>query len=150
ACSTAGTSSSRPVAPTCCTRWSTIWNSDRRLRGPMTSTSAACRNDAGGAARAVVAGIWRDVLGVDEIGPTADFFDLGGDSLSATRVSVRLCEIFREDLPLEDLFARPTIESVVETLAVRCGGREAVEAIACAWQDIMNLSDAEVRAQLAA
>jgi acyl carrier protein len=113
----------------------------------MTSGDAVSR-DGERPAEAVVAGIWREVLGVERVGSTDDFFDLGGDSLSATRVSVRLCEIFREDLPLEDVLGRPTIEGVVDSLIARCGGRDAVDATARAWQEIMRLSDAEVRAEL--
>nr|WP_237547912.1 amino acid adenylation domain-containing protein [Streptomyces sp. SID5473] len=36
-----------------------------------------------------LAGIWRDVLGVTRINPEDNFFDLGGDSLSAMEVAIR-------------------------------------------------------------
>jgi len=41
---------------------------------------------------AVVAAVWRDVLGVPTIGPDEDFLALGGDSLIAVRIAARLRE----------------------------------------------------------
>ncbi|HEX6352085.1 MAG TPA: amino acid adenylation domain-containing protein [Actinophytocola sp.] len=38
----------------------------------------------------LVAGVWAEVLGVDEVGATDDFFALGGDSILAARAQARL------------------------------------------------------------
>jgi acyl carrier protein len=38
----------------------------------------------------ILAGIWREALGVDEIGPHDNFFDLGGHSLLAARVLAQI------------------------------------------------------------
>lgn len=58
------------------------------------------------AAAAVIAAVWRDVLGVTAVGPEDDFLALGGDSLIAVRIAARLrqklgcevapCAVFRE------------------------------------------------------
>jgi acyl carrier protein len=58
--------------------------------------------------------IWRQVLGVEQIGIRDDFFSLGGHSLSATRVVSRIREVFQIDMPLSDVF---TIGFTVEELA---------------------------------
>jgi acyl carrier protein len=53
--------------------------------------------------RAVVA-VVADVLGTSEIDPSANFFDLGGDSLAALEVTGRLIEDLDRDIPLDALF----------------------------------------------
>ncbi len=57
----------------------------------------------------LVAQIWREVLGLEEIGSQDNFFDLGGHSLLATRVAARLRGSFHIDLPLRKCFELPTV-----------------------------------------
>ncbi|HEU4729742.1 MAG TPA: amino acid adenylation domain-containing protein, partial [Kofleriaceae bacterium] len=56
-----------------------------------------------------IAAIWRDVLGVDDIGVHDDFFELGGHSLIATRVISRIHAELHVELSLRELFAAPTV-----------------------------------------
>lgn len=51
-----------------------------------------------------VARIWEDVLRIAPIGLDQRFFELGGDSLQATRILYRVREGFRVNLTLRDLF----------------------------------------------
>jgi acyl carrier protein len=53
--------------------------------------------------------VWREVLGVEDAGPDDDFFDLGGDSLVATRLVARLREELDTALPLLAVFDNPTV-----------------------------------------
>ncbi|MFC8623915.1 non-ribosomal peptide synthetase [Streptomyces anulatus] len=54
----------------------------RRPPAPAAPAAPAAEAvEAAEAPAAVLAGIWRDVFGVDEIGPDDDFWDLGGNSL---------------------------------------------------------------------
>ncbi|MFJ7958868.1 amino acid adenylation domain-containing protein, partial [Streptomyces sp. NPDC096319] len=76
-----------------------------------------------------LAEIWAEFFGVTEIGVTASFFDLGGDSLLAVRLMARIARGLGRSLPLSTLFARPTIELLAQ--AVReadgdGGGRRAL------------------------
>ncbi|MFF5858305.1 AMP-binding protein [Streptomyces sp. NPDC012751] len=57
----------------------------------------------------LVAKVWADVLGADGIGREDDFFRLGGDSFSATRVMGRLREALGARLPVRTLFDRPVL-----------------------------------------
>jgi amino acid adenylation domain-containing protein len=54
--------------------------------------------------------IWRDVLGIQEIGIHDNFFALGGHSLLATRVNARIRRELGLVLPLRDIFLHPTVE----------------------------------------
>ncbi|MEV4423758.1 amino acid adenylation domain-containing protein [Streptomyces sp. NPDC049602] len=67
-----------------------------------------------------LAEIWAEFFGVTEIGVTASFFELGGDSLLAVRLMARIARGLGRSLPLSSLFARPTIELLAQ--AVREAG----------------------------
>ncbi|HET9228951.1 MAG TPA: condensation domain-containing protein, partial [Thermoanaerobaculia bacterium] len=56
-----------------------------------------------------LAAIWREVLGVERIGPDDDFFGLGGHSLKVTQVLARVRETFGVELPVRSVFEAPTL-----------------------------------------
>jgi acyl carrier protein len=62
----------------------------------------------------VLADIWAQVLALEKIGVYDNFFELGGHSLLATQVISRLHEAFQINLPLRNLFERPTVSSLAE------------------------------------
>ena len=53
--------------------------------------------------------IWQEVLGISEIGIYDNFYELGGDSLSATQLVSRLRTKFPVDLPLRELLSSAMI-----------------------------------------
>ncbi len=57
----------------------------------------------------VLAGIWSNVLGLEQVGIYDNFFVLGGHSLLAMQVISRLRETFKVELPISCLFEYPTI-----------------------------------------
>src|SRR6185295_13942598 len=62
----------------------------------------------------VLAAIWSEVLGLDQVGVESNFFDLGGHSLLATRVVSRIRQALHVDLPVRSVFERPTIARLAD------------------------------------
>ncbi|MBY4004496.1 amino acid adenylation domain-containing protein, partial [Rhodococcus fascians] len=75
------------------------------------SDSRAPRNET----ERIIADIFGEVLGVGSVGIDSSFFDLGGDSLSATRLTARVNAALDTAVSVRALFEAPTVES----LAVR-------------------------------
>jgi acyl carrier protein len=65
-----------------------------------------------------LAAIWADVLEFPHLPPDADFFDLGGDSLAAVTLFLRIAEEFDVELPLATISRVPTLQA----LAARIDG----------------------------
>ncbi|UHA72708.1 non-ribosomal peptide synthetase [Paenibacillus sp. 481] len=59
-----------------------------------------------------IAAIWKDVLKVNDISVTDNFFRLGGHSLTATILVSRLQKEFKVQYPLRELFTKPTIRDL--------------------------------------
>jgi acyl carrier protein len=63
-----------------------------------------------------VSDVWRQVLGIQQVGINDNFFDLGGDSLLMTQVVGRLREALQIDLPLSKLFNYPTVSELATAI----------------------------------
>ncbi|MEA5617542.1 amino acid adenylation domain-containing protein [Cronbergia sp. UHCC 0137] len=66
----------------------------------------------------IVANILTDVLRLERMGVDENFFELGGNSLSAIRVTSRIREAFQLDLPLHSVFEKPTIAGLAELIEI--------------------------------
>jgi amino acid adenylation domain-containing protein/thioester reductase-like protein len=64
-----------------------------------------------------LARIWSEVLNVQPIGVDDNFFELGGHSFLAVRIVSRIRESLGVELPLLQLFEKPTIGQLVEALS---------------------------------
>lgn len=59
---------------------------------------------------------WRQVLGDGQLDQDADFFQLGGDSLQAANLHMRIEVATRQHVPLLGLFEMPTIRAMTKLL----------------------------------
>lgn len=66
---------------------------------------------------AVIADVWRELLGVDEVGRDDDFFALGGHSLAAVRLFAKIRKQWNVDLPLATLFQGSTLSGLSALVA---------------------------------
>jgi len=67
-----------------------------------------------------LASIWKELLAVETVGREDDFFVLGGHSLTASRMLVRIAQEHGVELSLKDLFSAPILKdfsAVVEAAA---------------------------------
>jgi acyl-CoA synthetase (AMP-forming)/AMP-acid ligase II/acyl carrier protein len=95
-----------------------------------------------------IAGIFSEVLGIEKISVTDNFFALGGDSLSGTRVVVRLSTKFNIQLANVALFQKPTVAELAQEVA---RFKEIVDATRRAEiiAEIEGLSEEEIQQLLA-
>ena len=68
------------------------------------------------AIESAIAQIFCELLHLDQVSVTANFFDLGGHSLLATQVMARLRSTFSVEIPLRYLFEAPTIAELSERI----------------------------------
>jgi acyl carrier protein len=75
---------------------------DRTYVGPQTPTQER------------LAGVWRNLLKVEQIGITDNFFELGGHSLMVMQVVARIRKEFEVEVPIRSLFEDPTIKGLAK------------------------------------
>ncbi|GAA1510148.1 hypothetical protein GCM10009677_48850 [Sphaerisporangium rubeum] len=71
-----------------------------------------------------LADILQDLLGIERVGVYDSFFELGGFSMLATRLIVRVRDAFRVQLAVRDVFESPTVDELAR-LIVRTQVEEA-------------------------
>lgn len=83
-----------------------------------------------------MARLWQEVLDVSNVSAEADFFALGGNSLSATRLQTRINQAFSISLPLRAIFDQRSLRGI---------SRRVEEAVLA---DVAAMSPAEIRRTL--
>jgi acyl carrier protein len=95
-----------------------------------------------------VAAVWREVLGLAEVGVHDSFLELGGDSLLATRLMARLREEMGADLAMDRLFAEPTVAAVAAALLEARAAQAGEDDLARLLAEIGSLSEEELEGEL--
>lgn len=65
-----------------------------------------------------LAEMWCEVLGCPSVGRHDHFFDLGGNSLMAAQLFARMRQRFDVQLPLREVYTRPTIATLAEAIVI--------------------------------
>jgi len=71
-----------------------------------------------------IAGLWRELLGLEAVGVNDNFFDLGGNSTLAVQMMTQIDERFGRKLPLVALFQQATVAHLADLLRRQGGSSE--------------------------
>jgi len=88
-----------------------------------------------------LAGVWRQLLGVERVGAHDSFFAVGGHSLLAMQLASRLHQHFAVELPLRALFDHPRLDEMAAWIDQ---ARDAE--LAALLAEVEGMSDEEARA----
>ncbi|WP_406815529.1 non-ribosomal peptide synthase/polyketide synthase [Mycobacterium sp. M23085] len=77
----------------------------------------------------ILAGIYAQVLGLEQVGVEDSFFDLGGDSLSAMRLIAAINKTLHTSLAVRTLFEAPTVARLAPRIGEAGGGLEPLVAV---------------------
>jgi amino acid adenylation domain-containing protein len=87
------------------------------LPRPEPNGSAVADAEFHGETEQVVAAIWRDLLGLDTLGPDQNFFDVGGHSLLLVDLQHRLVNAAGKKVDLLDLLHHPSVRAQASMLS---------------------------------
>jgi aspartate racemase len=97
----------------------------------------------------VLAGIWSQLLKLEQIGIHDNFFDLGGHSLLATQVISRVRGTLQVELPLRALFENPTVASLAVKVAEAQVQKDSRKKLEDVLDNLELLSDEEAERLIA-
>lgn len=92
----------------------------------------------------VVSGLWGHVLDYENVGLHSNFFELGGDSLSATRLISEIRKLFQCEIGVRSLFENPTVAEFAQELVSISMGRQNMQDTAKLILQVAELSEEEV------
>ncbi|MDO6435725.1 amino acid adenylation domain-containing protein [Flavitalea sp. BT771] len=97
----------------------------RKLPEPKEEAGAGMKGDGhrgpSDEVESALAEIWKEVLGLVEVGVSDNFFELGGHSLKATQVASRVRKRLGVRLEIQTVFEYPTIEALGGVVKMRVG-----------------------------
>jgi amino acid adenylation domain-containing protein len=97
----------------------------------------------------VLAAIWTQVLGLEQVGIYDNFFELGGHSLLATQVISRVRQTLGLEIPLQFLFETPTIAGLAEAIVQSQADKTEDDEISRLLNELEELSDEQAESLLA-
>jgi acyl-coenzyme A synthetase/AMP-(fatty) acid ligase/acyl carrier protein len=93
--------------------------------------------------------VWEDVLNIRPIGIHDNFFNLGGHSLSATRLVSQLIKNFQLEIPLRSLFESPTAAQMAAVIAEHQAKKIAEPELGRILAELESISEEKARQLLA-
>lgn len=93
----------------------------------------------------IIAEIWTEVLGVEQVGIHDDFLWLGGHSLQATQILSRIRKAFQKEFSLSQFFEQPTIQALANSIELYQLELAETEDLAELLKEVENLPEEEAR-----
>ncbi|MFD1119771.1 non-ribosomal peptide synthetase [Sphaerisporangium aureirubrum] len=93
----------------------------------------------------ILCGLFAEVLGLDRVGAEESFFALGGDSLLAMRLIVRIRSVLENEIGVRELFGAPTVAGVARLVESGQGGGPRTGVVARVRPDVVPLSFGQQR-----
>lgn len=87
----------------------------------------------------IICEVVSEVLSMKRVGMKDDFFWLGAHSLLITKIIAKLKEIFRTEIPLDEVMEEPTIEMIHKILVKSWGDEETLSQIAQAYREYQQM-----------
>ncbi len=78
-------------------------------------------------AERAIADLWRDAIGVDQVGIDDDFLELGGDSLVAVQLVGRIAQRLKTDMSVAQLFESRTVRALAASFPGAAAARPSQE-----------------------
>ena len=97
----------------------------------------------------VLAKIWSEALGINNVGIHDLFLDLGGDSMIATRIVSAIGRIFPWNLTLAEFYDACTVAQATQLLVQKAPSVERAEKVATLFLRVDGMSSAEIETMLA-
>jgi amino acid adenylation domain-containing protein len=94
--------------------------------------------DDGGELLSAIGRFWAEGIGIGSLDVKDNFFGLGGDSLTASRIINRVNDHFGLKLDFEDLFDLPTLESFSQLVREQW---DTMRMITTFWKDVLKMQD---------
>lgn len=92
--------------------------------------------------------IWTEVLGVDPIGVTDNFFEVGGNSLLLTQVSLRIRQRVAANISMQQLFSALTIREQAAQILAQQATAAPAEDLEAMLSELESLSEDEIQGLL--
>ena len=96
----------------------------------------------------VIAGLWMEVLGVEQVYMQDDFFALGGHSLETIKLLARISEVFKVEFPISLIFEAPSLARMAQLLIQFSGDSTRLEGTARLLLQVAELSEEAARSML--
>jgi hypothetical protein len=91
----------------------------RRLPEPDPKTRQRLYIEPRNETERAIATVWQEVLKVDKVGVTDNFFEMGGNSLKAAKATFMIANMLGVKLTITDFFRESTVEAIGKIAVTR-------------------------------
>ncbi len=111
---------------------------EQLMQTKPTESNARSAAEAMSSVQRKIAGIWKEILQIDAVSLDYHFFELGGNSLQATKVINQINKFFGIRLSFEDLFDYPLLEQFCACVEQTMGTQNRLLLV---WKEVLKTDD---------